>query len=131
MQVDARIGRTLAEGMRGSRRRRAADPTVYAFSLFTNDEPGDAALLETRPHERRAWLHGVGDDRGPPRRGAGYAAANRRLRALASSGEVRIVPWAEQVRAHPEWLAGDRVHATPNGYKERAELFADAIRRCG
>ena len=70
----------------------------------------------------------------PPVGGVSYAAANARLEALARDpslpGIVRIVPWAREVAAHPGWVGGDGVHATPRGYQARAALYAQAIDSC-
>jgi lysophospholipase L1-like esterase len=56
---------------------------------------------------------------------------NSKLKSLASSGRVVIVPWAEQAAANPSWMAGDGVHATPTGYRERAQMYANAAKQCG
>ena len=34
------------------------------------------------------------------------------------------------VRAHPEWLVSDGIHATPDGYRERARAVVAAMRMC-
>jgi hypothetical protein len=44
--VDARIGRPLAEGMRIFTNTPVEPGTVYAFSLFTNDDPRSIAARQ-------------------------------------------------------------------------------------
>jgi hypothetical protein len=112
--------------------------TVLAFSLFTNDGPGNLAALEVAV--RRSLARQGGDGCvvwativRPPYNGVSYAAANRLLAALAREhpGRLMLADWAAAVEAHPEWLAGDGVHATPAGYAGRARLYARAARSCG
>ncbi|HWK29706.1 MAG TPA: hypothetical protein VNS09_24280 [Solirubrobacter sp.] len=132
--VDARTGRPLAEGMRVLAARGALAPgTVLAISLFTNDDPGALDALEAAVRETAAaascvlWATIVR----PPVGGRGYADANARLERLAAhGGRLVLVPWADAVRQHPEWIGGDGVHATPAGYRARADLYAAAARAC-
>jgi hypothetical protein len=131
VSVDARIGRPLAEGMS---RLAAANPsgkTVYAFSLFTNDDPTQTSALESavRRTAQRGCVVWATVAR-PPVNGKTYASANAILNRLASPGRIQIVPWAEQASANPSWLAGDGVHGTPTGYRNRAALFAAAAKSC-
>lgn len=135
VRTDARRGRPLAEGLRVLAATTASPKSVLAFSLFTNDAPGNVGALESavRASARRAdcvvWATIVR----PPVGGRTYDAANARLEELAQ-GELRgrlvVVPWDQAVADHPEWLAGDGVHATPDGYKARARMYADAARSC-
>jgi hypothetical protein len=135
--VDAKISRPLATGMQLARAAPAG--TVLAVSLFTNDDPTGVGRLEQAvresariagPEACAVWATIVR----PPVGGVSYAAANARLEALAADpsvqGTVRIVPWAREVAAHPGWIAGDGVHATPSGYRARAALYAAAIDSC-
>jgi lysophospholipase L1-like esterase len=68
----------------------------------------------------------------PPQGGRSYDAANAALARLAAANPsvMRLVPWAQQVAAHPEWLARDGVHATAAGYTARAQMYASAARTC-
>jgi len=140
MSLDARVGRPLAEGMallRGARP--ASSPTVLALSLFTNDSPTSLDTLQDAvrrsvglagPHGCALWA----TIQRPPLNGTSYAAANRMLAELARDPALQrhliVVPWQEQVAAHPGWLGGDGVHATPDGYAARAQLYADGARSC-
>jgi hypothetical protein len=134
----ARTGRPLNEGMRAFR---ALDPvpTVTAFSLFTNDDPRNISALTRAVRESLDLLHGAACSVWatvvrPRVAGHSYSRVNRRLRALARrpelTGRLVIVPWAARVARHPEWMASDRVHPTASGYRERARLYAGAVRRC-
>ena len=135
IQTDARIGRPLAEGMGIVRSLRTAAP-VLAISLFTNDGPGSVAALESAVREtieRQArgcviWATVVR----PPVGGVTYDRANDALARLAAANPrvMRLVPWARKVAENPQWLAPDGVHATPEGYAARAQLYADAARSC-
>lgn len=134
----ARIGRPLDEGMRVFRALEPA-PVVTAFSLFTNDDPGNVTALVRAVKESLDLQHGAACSIWatvvrPNVGGRSYSPVNRRLRRLARRpemlGRLVIVPWAEKVRRHPEWMAGDRVHGTPAGYQARARLYADAVERC-
>ncbi len=136
--TDARGGRPLAEGMGALAAAQITPPAVLAFSLFTNDGPGDVQALEraVRTSVERAgpggcaiWATIVR----PPVGGRSYAAANATLTRLAGelAGRLRIVPWADAVAADPRLVKGDGVHATPEGYRVRAAMYADAARACG
>lgn len=137
VRTDAKTSRPLATGMQILAGTQVSGPTVLAFSLFTNDSPGNVSALESavRTSLQRAGPNGCAvwaTIRRPPYNGVSYAAANRRLQQLAAqSPRLRVVPWAETTRANPSWLAGDGVHATPTGYRARAQMYADAARSCG
>lgn len=135
--TDARRGRTLGQGMALLRDASlGAGPHVLAFSLFTNDGPGSVAALDAAVREsaRRAGSGGCAiwaTIVRPPVGGVSYDAANARLRELGATIEaVRIVDWASWVRRNPEWMTGDGVHATPDGYRNRARLYAEVARSC-
>jgi hypothetical protein len=131
IEVDATGGRITGTSMQVFRSH--SDPVdVVAFSAFTADPPQDVATLEASVRESVervyakcvAWatLYADGQD---------FSAANAKLHELAQEypGRLMIVPWAETVAQRPELLA-DGVHGTPEGFKVRAELYADAARRC-
>lgn len=139
IDVDARSGRPLAEGMAVlAERDPPSHPTVFAFSLFTNDPPIDVPELERAVGDSLAragrdgcvvWATIVR----PPVLGGTYDAANRKLRQLAAEHprRMRLVDWQAATQRQPSWLKEDGVHATPEGYEQRAALYADAVRRCG
>ena len=140
VRSDAKRSRPLSTGMQILAATSFRTPVVLAFSLFTNHDPRNVSALESAV---RASLDRAG--RGgcavwativrPPYAGVSYAAANRRLVQLASepglAGRLLIVPWAAAVRSNPGWLAPDGVHGTPDGYRARAQMYADAARACG
>jgi hypothetical protein len=138
--VDARVGRPLDEGMAVLA---GADPprASLLFSLFTNDDPiridaldaaVRASVASLGPRGCAVWATIVRRKVG----GRSYAAVNARLRALALdpalSGRLLIADWAQAVRGHRrQWLVRDGVHGTAAGYWARAQLYADALARCG
>jgi hypothetical protein len=137
LTTNARVGRPLAEGMaivRGMSER----PPVLAISLFTNDSPGAVATLRAAVQETidRQAGHGCvvwATIVRPAVGGVTYARANQVLAQLAAANPavMKLVPWAQEVADHPEWLASDGVHATPAGYSARAQMYAEAARSCG
>jgi hypothetical protein len=140
VRSDAKQSRPLSAGMQILAATAVPTPAVLAFSLFTNDDPRNVSALEAavRASVDRAGRGGCAvwaTIVRPPLNGVSYAAANRRLEQLASepglAGRLKIVPWAATVGANPGWLAPDGVHATPDGYRARAQMYADAARSCG
>jgi len=136
VRIDARIGRSLGQGMSILARRSRA-PAILAFSLFTNDSPRQISELEravrataTRSANCAVWATIVR----PPLNGRGYDATNRMLRALADESQLalglQIVDWARAVAADRSLLDRDGVHATPAGDAMFARMYAAAIRTC-
>ena len=135
VRTDGKIGRPLAEGMRILGAQGDA-PAILAFSLFTNDDPRSTAALEsavrataTRDGGCAVWATVVR----PPLNGVSYDAANTLLRKLGRelSPSLQIVDWNAAVAESPSLISsGDGVHATPQGYRTRAQLFARAIKAC-
>jgi lysophospholipase L1-like esterase len=136
--TDARRSRPLAEGMGILQSTQIpTGPVVLAFSLFTNDDPNAIAALESavRTSVQRAGAGGCAvwaTIARPPFNGVPYDRANARLKALAGElgGRLQVVPWAQAVASSPSLLAGDRVHGTPEGYRVRAQMYAEAARAC-
>jgi lysophospholipase L1-like esterase len=120
--------------------RHAADgdrlPRVIHASLGTNDDPrnvdGFRAAIE-------AVMKVAGGDRcvvwanivRPPYGGVSYRGYNR---ALAGEDTRRdnllVLNWKRMLHRHPEWLAGDGVHVSADGYAARARATARLVRRC-
>ena len=135
--ADALTSRPLATGMAILDQTRVPPGAVIAMSLFTNDDPANTGALEeaVRTTVRRAGARGCAvwaTIARPPFEGRSYASANALLRRLDAQYGRRLVlvPWAE-LASRNGWLAGDGVHATPEGYRERARLYAEAARSCG
>ena len=140
VRIDADGSRPLGAGMQIlSNTGLGAAPAVLAFSLFTNDDPRNVAALDSAvrtsvaragPRGCAVWATIVR----PPLNGVSYNDANRRLLQLASDPALAphliVVPWAAAATANPGWLASDGVHATPEGYRARAQMYADAARAC-
>lgn len=142
--VDGRTGRPLGEGMEilaetplpaGAQ----GDRAILAFSLFTNDAPTNVDAFEAAVRESMGYLgpHGCAlwaTVARPPMNGVSYDAANERLLALAAEpelyGRLLVVPWKQEYGRHKSWRRPDGVHATPEGYAGRAQLYADAARGC-
>lgn len=110
---------------------------VLAMSLFTNDDPSHTSNLRQAVSEslRRVGPRGCviwATIARPPLNGVTYGAANAVLQTMAEGdSRLRIVPWAEQVTAYPQLLAGDGVHATQSGYALRSQLYMQAATSCG
>jgi hypothetical protein len=122
-----------ADVMRSYRRRL---PRVIHVSLGTNDDPRQvkvfagaiAEVMEVAgPRRCVVWANIVR----PPVGGKSYAAYNRALtRESHSRANLRIVNWARMVRRNPDWLSGDGVHVSAEGYRARAAAVARVVRRC-
>lgn len=137
--TNAVSGRFLAQGMAVLRDTPLPRRPILAFSLFTNDDARDLVALETavRLSASRAGPRGCvvwATVRRPARGRASYARANGLLQRLAAepglAGRLQLVPWAAYTRHHRGLVGRDGVHATPAGYLARAQLFAQAARRC-
>jgi lysophospholipase L1-like esterase len=112
---------------------------ILAFSLGTNDGPQSTDTLEAavRYSLSRLGEHGCAiwaTIARPPLAGVSYKAMNQRLYEIANdpqyTAQLLIVPWAEQYAKHKSWRRSDGVHATPEGYAARAQMYADAARAC-
>ncbi len=128
-----RVGRLTAEAIAELEAGRPALSTHVVVSLGTNDPRDDVARFRV---EVGQLLELIGPGRCVVwatiwRRGAPDEAFNAVLRDAAESNRrLRLVEWAEMVEAKPERLAGDGVHGTATGYRDRALAVADEIRAC-
>jgi lysophospholipase L1-like esterase len=132
---NAKGGRTLEQGMREYNALKRK-PKVVAMSLFTNNAPSDIGELrkavqqtirDARQRDGRVvWATIARPDLG----GKNYDAANRILRELAAENRdvMGLVDWAREVDRRPGLLSSDDIHATPEGYKVRARMYAQAAR---
>ena len=128
-----RVGRATQEGIDELRSLGGRLAPVVVVSLGTNDVDGsepefrrlvNEAVAIVGPRRCLVWATVVRD--GTPRTGF-----NRVLEdARSAHRNVRLVEWAALVGEHRELLAGDLVHGTPEGYAQRAEETARAIRDC-
>jgi hypothetical protein len=111
-------------------------PRVIHVSLGTNDDPRQVSAFRGAV---RDTMHVAGPRRcvvwanivRPAVAGRSYSGYNRALAQESKPREnLRVVNWARMVHIHPEWLAGDGVHVSAEGYRARAEAVARSARRC-
>jgi hypothetical protein len=127
------VGRTTPAGIVELRAGRPPLSSHVVISLGTNDSPGAVSAFRADvatvlgligPNRCIAWATIWRD-------GAPDDAFNAVLRdAAAANHRLRIVEWAEMVRAHPDLLAPDGLHGNEKGYLERAKAVAEATRGC-
>jgi lysophospholipase L1-like esterase len=132
----ASVSRHASEGADVMRSYGSSLPRVIHVSLGTNDDPNQVSVFRAAIREvmqvagsRRCvvWTNIVR----PPAAGASYAGFNRALAAESRRRDnLRVVNWVRMVRSHPEWVVGDGVHVTAEGYKARAKAVARSVRRC-
>ena len=131
--IDDVVGRQTAIGIDRLEAAGSSLAPYVVVSLGTNDPA--SAVASFRAGVRRA-VGLVG-----PRRclvwatihrdGGAYAAFNAVLRAEAKlNRNVRVVEWAAMIDVHPEWLAPDGIHGTPDGYRARAAADVEAMLQC-
>ncbi len=133
IQTDDVVGRPTAIGLERLDAATSRLGRYVVISLGTNDPEtsvdafrsavGDVIAL-AGPGRCVVWatIHRDGD---------GYEPFNSVLRDEASQhGNLRLVDWTAMIRAHPEWLAADGIHATPDGYRARADAIVQAMRSC-
>jgi hypothetical protein len=112
-------GRSSASGVDALRRllgRRDADTVI--FDLGTNDQ-GRVQLADSLRRARRL----AGEDTRivvPTVRGHNAGQKNRLIHRLGDRGLIDVVEWA---RAPDRLVSGDRIHATPGGYRRRAGMI--------
>jgi NADH:ubiquinone oxidoreductase subunit len=130
------VSRHAPEGAAVMRAYGRSLPRVIHVSLGTNDDPRQVSSFRASV---RAVMHAAGPRRcvvwtnivRPPVAGAGYAGYNHALAEESRSREkLLVVNWARMVRENPQWLAGDGVHVSAEGYQARAQAIARSVRRC-
>ncbi len=135
VDINATGGISLQEGMK--RYHETADkPRVVAMALFTNNDPKYTQVLRDSIQEtindarerggRVLWATLVR----PPVNGTSIDEANNIIRELAAANPdvMGVVDWQKMVADNPSYLAGDQIHATSDGYRARAQAFADAAK---
>ena len=130
--VDARVGRPLAEGMRqfDAKPRPVERDRLRLQPVHQRRPDATGRARERRQAQHHQGLRGLVDDRPPAgrrhllrRRQLPAQRASPRTACRSSSGPTR---WPR----NPGWIAGDGVHGTPTGYRNRAALYAAAIKTC-
>jgi len=132
----AAVSRHAYEGAGVMRAYGSALPRVIHVSLGTNDDPNAVddfrsavrdVMKVAGPRRCVVWTNIVR----PPAAGASYAGYNRVLAEESRPREnLRVVNWVRMVRENPQWVVGDGVHVTAEGYAARAEAIAESVRRC-
>jgi hypothetical protein len=133
VETDDVVGRSTATGIEQLQAQSASLGSYVIVSLGTNDpvETVDAfragvveALRIATPRRCVVWATIRRD-------GDAYEPFDRVLRdASRGNRSLRLVEWTSMIRAHPEWLAGDGIHASADGYEARAKAIVDAMRTC-
>jgi lysophospholipase L1-like esterase len=133
IETDDVVGRSTATGIEHLRAQRASLGSYVVVSLGTNDpvDTRDAfragvseALVVAGAQRCVVWATIRRD-------GDTYEPFDQILRdASAGNRNLRLVEWTSMIRAHPDWLAGDGIHASSDGYKARAKAIVDAMRTC-
>ena len=111
-------------------------PGALVVELGTNDSPDQSAqfagsvrhvLQVAGPNRCVVWVN----IHRPPYNGVSYAGFNRALDQIAAtSSNLAVVDWNGMVKSGQATVAGDGVHATPEGYQSRAEAIAQALQGC-
>ena len=109
--------------------------SVIVFDAGTNDNPATPQILAGNLEAVAAAIGNRGmvvpTVNGPTFGGVDSSGLNRVIERFAAARPGTQVPdWAGLVRAHPELLQPDGIHATPQGYDVRAGLVADGVRAC-
>jgi hypothetical protein len=137
---EALIGVTIQGSSFGLERIKARRPAATAVVLGTNnasdgsDEEDVAAVgelmadLSRLPCVRWVEVSTSGPDESFNRIARAINAELHRVAAQYAT--VDVVPWADAVADHPEWMALDRIHHTPAGEAALAEVILDALAAC-
>lgn len=111
-------------------------PHALVVELGTNDSPDATARFAgyvrhvvalAGPRRCVVWVN----IHRPPYNGVSYAGYNRVLAQVAAgSPNLAVVDWNGMVQSGQAAVAGDGVHATPDGYRARAAAIAQALAGC-
>jgi GDSL-like lipase/acylhydrolase family protein len=133
VHTDDVVGRPTTTGLEHLGAEGASLGRYVVISLGTNDPEQSVAAFRAAVDQALgvagtsrcvvwATIHRGGD---------AYEPFNGALRAAAGRNRnLRVVEWATMVDRHPSWLVSDGVHATPDGYRARAEAVVAAMRTC-
>jgi MYXO-CTERM domain-containing protein len=116
--------------------RHAPLPAALVVELGTNDSPDASARFGSYvrhvvalagPKRCVVWVN----IHRPPYNGVSYAGFNRVLEQVAAaSPNLAVVDWNGMVESGRATVAGDGVHATPDGYRARAAAIAESLSGC-
>ena len=133
MVANDQVGRVTPEGIAELEAGRPTLSNYVVVSLGTNDPP--TAVSAFRRDVAR-FLQLVGPNRCVMwatiwRYGKPNEEFNGVLRdAARANRRVTLVEWAEMVERNPGLLAADGLHGNEDGYRERAEEVAAAVKNC-
>jgi hypothetical protein len=132
IQTDDEVGRGSDDGIAALAGIGNELGSVVVVSLGTNDPQEDPAAFRedvrevlslAGPHRCVVWATIWRD--------GANAAFNEVLDEEAHANRaLRLVAWHEMAAQHPEWLIGDGVHGSPEGYAARAAAIAAVARDC-
>ncbi len=131
--TDDVVGRDAATGIDRLRRAGSTLAPYVVISLGTNDPLSAVGAFRSDVAEalRLAGSHRCVVWATIHRDGDAYDAFNDVLRAAAARNRnLRLVEWSAMIDKHPEWLAADGIHGSPDGYVARAEAVVAALRSC-
>jgi hypothetical protein len=130
--TDDVVGRSTDAGLAALSLRRAPRGAVV-ISLGTNDTPGDVTHFRDDV-DKAVGLVGRGSCviwATIWRDGRASEGFNAVLRETAQKwSNVRLLDWATMLEEHPDWVAPDGTHGSPEGYQARAEETARLVRSC-
>ncbi len=132
IEMDDEVGRGSDAGIAALAGIGSELGSVVVVSLGTNDPQEDPDAFRA---DVRELLSLAGSGRcvvwATIWRDGANAAFNEVLADEAGANRaLQLVKWHEMVEEHPEWLIGDGVHGSPEGYAARAEETARVARDC-
>jgi hypothetical protein len=132
IDMDDVVGRGSDDGIEALAGLGSELGAVVVVSLGTNDPQEDAEGFRA---DVRDLLSRAGPGRCVVwatvwRDGANEAFNDVLADEAHENPNLRLVEWHEMVAEHPEWLIGDGVHGSPEGYAARAEATAGVAREC-
>ena len=135
VQGNSRVGRPSPEGLQVLEQLFSPSDDVVVFDLGTNDDPANPGLLASDLAAARRVAVGacmvVATMNRPPLNGYSVAGLNRAAEQFAARApNVQLVDWHGYAQSDPSLLGPDHVHPTPQGYADRAQLFAQAVSSC-
>jgi lysophospholipase L1-like esterase len=132
IRSDDVVGRPTSEGLAALAAVHGATGPIVV-SLGTNDDPGDPEAFRD---EVERLLGRIGPTRCVIwatlwRDGAPETQLNAVLNEIARTrANVLLLGWASMLERHPEWVAPDATHGSPDGYRARAEEVVRLMRAC-
>lgn len=117
---DTKVGRSSASAVEALKRIGGGADRIL-FDAGTND--GTAAQL-AKSIKRALKVAGGATVYVPTVNGPQAAAKNAVIRRMGEQGLIQVVDWAGASRG---LVGGDGIHASPQGYRRRAQMIRDAM----